>query len=376
MKKIGKQVAFLSTDAKNSRNGEGSFIRLLDGRIMYAYTEYYGGSWKDHATARISAIYSSDEGETWTAPSVLIEKDDTQQNIMSVSLVRLSDGKLGILYLAKFDLGNAHSCCMPYFRYSDNDGKTFGECIPLVEESGYYIINNDRICVTKGGRLLVPCAHSGKSINTEISILEAATIRIFYSDDNGRSWGTLPGTLYFKYSDGIGLQEPGILELDDGTLWVYCRTPYGYQYQAFSHDGGNTFSAIAPNFYFTSPDSPMLVKQLSRGTVAVFNPYGYNCTYERYEDWGAPRRTPYVCAVTSGDGSAFDSTGKSSVRHEYKKFTKCCYYIEDDVNESYCYPAIIETKDGFLVAYYHSDGTGICLRSGKITKVLFDEIDL
>ena len=39
MKKIGTKVVMLTTDAKNPRNGEGSFIRLKDGRIMYAYTE-------------------------------------------------------------------------------------------------------------------------------------------------------------------------------------------------------------------------------------------------------------------------------------------------------------------------------------------------
>ena len=61
MKKIGKEVLFLSTGEKNPRNGEGSLLRLKDGRILYAYTQYYGDSWQDHATARVAACYSSDE---------------------------------------------------------------------------------------------------------------------------------------------------------------------------------------------------------------------------------------------------------------------------------------------------------------------------
>ena len=61
MKKIGREVLFLKTGKGNPRNGEGSFIRLKDGRIMYAYTQYYGDDWNDHATARIAAYYSSDE---------------------------------------------------------------------------------------------------------------------------------------------------------------------------------------------------------------------------------------------------------------------------------------------------------------------------
>ena len=42
MKKIGKEVLFLSTCKENPRNGEGSFIQTKDGRIMFVYTQYYG----------------------------------------------------------------------------------------------------------------------------------------------------------------------------------------------------------------------------------------------------------------------------------------------------------------------------------------------
>jgi hypothetical protein len=55
-------------------------------------------------------------------------------------------------------------------------------------------------------------------------------------------------------------------------------------------------------------------------------------------------------------------------------FTANCHLLEDDQRESYCYPAILEVADGFLVSYYHSNGTGICLNSAKITKVRYDEL--
>ena len=35
-----------------------------------------------------------------------------------------------------------------------------------------------------------------------------------------------------------------------------------------------------------------------------------------------------------------------------------------------------ETEDGFLVAYYHSNGTGVCLNSTKITKITYNEIEI
>ena len=72
MKKIGKEVLFIRTKEGNPRNGESTFLRLKDGRIMFAYTEYYGDSGDDDAIAHLCACYSSDEGETWTAPELII----------------------------------------------------------------------------------------------------------------------------------------------------------------------------------------------------------------------------------------------------------------------------------------------------------------
>ena len=65
MKKIGKQVLFLETGKGNPRNGEGAFIRLKNGDILYAYTSYMGEDWADDAPARICACISGDEGEHW-----------------------------------------------------------------------------------------------------------------------------------------------------------------------------------------------------------------------------------------------------------------------------------------------------------------------
>ena len=50
MKTVGKTVLTLPTGEGNPRNGEGTFIRLKDGRIMYTYTRYYGDDWHDHTT--------------------------------------------------------------------------------------------------------------------------------------------------------------------------------------------------------------------------------------------------------------------------------------------------------------------------------------
>lgn len=50
------------------------------------------------------------------------------------------------------------------------------------------------------------------------------------------------------------------------------------------------------------------------------------------------------------------------------------YALEDDPNNGYCYPAIIEGEDYFLVAYYHSNDNECPLTCCKMVKVMYDEI--
>ena len=370
MKKIGKEVLFLSTGEHNPRNGEGSLIRLKDGRIMYAYTDYYGTEGDDHATARISAYYSSDEGESWVGGGVLVAKDDEALNIMSVSLLRMQNGDLGVAYLRKSMKGE-NLLCMPYLVRSSDEGKTFSEPLCCAAVDGYYVVNNDRLVRLKNGRILLPAAYHGESGYRA----RPGVLKVLYSDDDGRSWNISRDTVKSPYDDPVQLQEPGVYELPDGRVWMWCRTAYGHQYQCFSSDSGNTWGAIEPAFKFTSPDSPMQIRAVGKYTLAVFNPIAYTCLIEGREMWKSPKRTPYVCAVSRDGGLSFAENRKTFGNGGFDSFIDSAYLLEDDRTNSYCYPAILEVEDGFLVAYYHSNGALSCLNCGKITKVSFDEIE-
>ena len=369
MKKIGREVLFLKTRKENPRNGEGAFIRLLDGRIMYAYTEYYGESRHDHAVARISAVYSSDEGETWSERRVLTEKDENALNIMSVTLIRCGNGDLGLLYLRKFMNGD-RLLCMPYFARSANDGQSFSEPACCCSEDGYYVVNNDRVVRLKSGRLIFPLAYHG----TSGEMLTPGALTVCYSDDDGKSFCMMKHFVRSPYNDAVQLQEPGLYELSDGRLWMFCRTAYGHQYQCFSNDGGESFGELTPALRFTSPDSPMQVKAAHGYTLAVFNPLGYSCVRDARESWGSPKRTPLALAYCDDGGLSFVDTRTTPAGGGFLSFSERCRLLEDDMENSYCYPAIMEVNDGFLVAYYHSDNTDACLNATKITKVSLDEL--
>lgn len=369
MKKIGKEVLFLSTNTQNPRNGEGAMLRLQNGHILYAYTQYCGNDWGDHATARIAAYVSLDEGESWQNRGTLIEKDTNALNIMSVSLISLQNGNVGMLYLKKSMLGDK-LLCMPYFCRSADEGRTFGTSISCITQNGYWVVCNDRLTKTRNGRLLFAASYHGDSGYR----VHGGELFAVYSDDDGASWNLSESPICSPYSDDVKLAEPGIFELPDGRLWMWCRTAYGHQYQCFSEDGGKTWGPLSPALRFTSPDSPMVVKNVGDLTIAVFNPLAYNCLREEQEVWKSPKRTPLVCAVSKDGGRSFVFPFKTFGNGGFDDFTKDCYLPENNTQDSYCYPALLGVTDGFLIAYYHSNGTGICLNSTKITKVYFHEL--
>lgn len=88
--------------------------------------------------------------------------------------------------------------------------------------------------------------------------------------------------------------------------------------------------------------------------------------------WSAPKRTPLVLAISENDGREF-SDNKRVTGQLLESYKKAFYYIEDDLNESYCYPSIFGCDDYMLVSYYHSGGTNHCLSCGKVVKINYSE---
>ena len=101
MKKIGREVNFLGTSEFNQRNGEGAFIKLKNGTIMFGFTEFLDNDWDDDFCARISYILSEDSGETWSDKKVLFEKPEDAKNLMCLSFLRMNNGDIGAFFIHK-----------------------------------------------------------------------------------------------------------------------------------------------------------------------------------------------------------------------------------------------------------------------------------
>ena len=102
MKLVTSEIrAIISPSTGNPRNSEGAFISLDDGRIAYVYSRYTGTSFDDHARCSLAVIYSRD-GVDWDVehPTTVVDASDYGQiNVMSVSLLPMADGDIGLFFL-------------------------------------------------------------------------------------------------------------------------------------------------------------------------------------------------------------------------------------------------------------------------------------
>lgn len=361
LKKIGREVLFLKTGSGNPRNGEGSFIRLKNNDILFVYTAYAGDDWNDHCTASLYGCTSSDEGESWTQPFVVLKQPEDAMNLMSVSLLRMQNGDIGLFYLKKMQHhGEVVSAYL--LSRSKDEGKNWLEPTVCFDDKDYYVINNDRVIRLQSGKLMIPAAlHSIYAPkNKKGRVL--SPVYFITSDDDGKTFAKTGEPVYTSFENiSIGLQEPGVYQFEDGRIWAWYRTNLGYQYETFSDDEGDTWSPVQPNLLFSSPRAPMQVKKIGKYTLAIFNPI------PEHPANPAPfgmDRTPLMLAVSEQDGKDL-----RNVRDFHR-----LYLLEDDPKNAYCYPAIIETDTGFLAAYYHSNNTQQFLNCTKIIKVDWNEL--
>jgi hypothetical protein len=126
----GRIVLELPPSGENPRNSEGAFLKLKDDRLLFIYSKFVGGTWSDDASACLAARFSADEGETWSDDKIIISPQEHMAlNTMSVSLVRMMNGDIGLFYLIRYGW---HDMRLHLSRSSD-EGKTWDKptcCIP------------------------------------------------------------------------------------------------------------------------------------------------------------------------------------------------------------------------------------------------------
>jgi len=322
----------LKHSEENPRNSEGSFVLLNDGRIFYAYTRYAGDGWKDHCAADIYAVISADDGKSWEKPELVIS--NRTQNVMSVSLLRLQNGNIALVYLCKKRIADSEFIdCRPMICISTDEAKTWSSPIDIVgTPSIYLVVHNDRLIQLANGRLILPASYHRYVQNNQY----AAGIGLFFiSDDNGLSWRQSVNCCYPPEYLAAGLMEPGIIELKDKRLYCWFRTAGGCQYKSYSHDCGENWTAPVPASEFPSPSSPLSMKRdpYSQNLAAVWNDWHPERSVAFVQ--GSNGRSPLVLARSCDEG-------KTWIDH---------IVLENALDHGFAYTAMLFAKNKLFLGY-------------------------
>ena len=319
------KLRLLPPSPENPRNSEGSFVQLWDGSLFFAYSHFYGGA-RDNSTARIAGRFSYDGGRTWTENDVLVVGNEGSENVMSVSLLRLRSGPIALFYILKNSWGD----CKLVMRTSDDEAQTWSEKGCAIPHEGYHVINNDRVVQLSTGRLVAPTAYHPCPDSTWESWTHRGISTCALSDDEGRTWRMSRTWLEAPQESKSGLQEPGVVELEDGSLMMLMRTDLGCQFRSYSHDGGDTWTPAEPTNIF-SPTSPASMKRIpSTGDLLlVWNDHTHVGPEFR------EKRTPLTTAVSRDEGRTWERVKA----------------LEDDPEGCFCYTAITFVNDSVVLGY-------------------------
>ena len=336
-----EKIPLLPPGPGNPRNSEGDFIELKDGRILLIYSHFTGGG-SDHAAGHLAARISSDKGKTWTDKDAIIVEKEGGFNVMSVSLLRLKTGEIALFYLRK----NSLTDCRPVMRLSRDEGQSWSEPVLCISEVGYNVLNNDRAVQLKSGRLVLPVAlHNTPAQNKFDS---RGVISCYLSDDNGQTWRQSKTR---QQGDKLTLQEPGVIELKQGRLMMFCRTPHGSQYVSFSQDQGETWTAFEPS-NIKSTQSPATIERIPQtgDLLLVWN------NNDKVDEVYRGKRTPFHVAISRDEGKTWEKTKT----------------LEDDPNGWYCYTAMDFVGDHVLLGHCAGDRRNGGLNTTQITRFSLD----
>ncbi len=264
----------------------GPFVTLGDGTIL--------------AVDEQRTMLSQDDGRTWS-PRPLFRQPEKFRCRGERALVRTRDGVLVLAFLNSAEQvfrwdqskgGPLPECRLPvYVVRSLDDGKTWEE--PQMIQEGYCGALRTLIQL-RSGRLV---------LGSQIAVRDPGRHVCFthVSDDEGKSWKkseVIDLGEYGGYGDHGGGIEPTLAELKDGRLWMLIRTYRGCFSEAFSTDGGLTWTDIRPSKIEAS-GSPGQLRRLQSGRLVLF----WNRFIDKEKRTG--RREQLSMAFSEDDGATW-----------------------------------------------------------------------
>ena len=354
---LGKVIRYIRPAENNPRNSEGAFYTFPDGRIIFIYSRYKGTSFADGATADLYMLESLDGGETFTDVGTVFTCEELGgSNIMSVSLLPMRDGSVGLFFIKKFSNNTDTIMLSKSF-----DGRVWSEPKRIVAEEGYYVLNNDRVIRLSDGRIVMPYSYHWKhdvlTKNGNVLYYEPGTIFVYGSDDDENFYRLSQG--YTINNSKAGCQEPLLIQHKDGRIECYIRTDLGYQLKMTAKDDTLLEWTEPEKTNFVSLEAPMSMKYIDDDTLLAIWSTTRDDVDPDYFVWKKNRisagRSYFVYALSHDGGKTFSEPRE----------------LEFDLTRGFCYTAIHVVGDSVLLAYCSGGGGEelCCLNRITIRKI-------
>ena len=293
----------------HKRYGAPALVELKDGRILLAYDEWtILGETNDFSDTLVKARYSEDGGRTWGRPFVLQENFSRMGRIGNPNLFRLQSGGIGFVYSEL----NSHTDKVYFFKTSTDEAETWSSPVQVTGEPAYYVMNNHRVIQHSSGRLLAPfCFVPDISKRQDYSFIGFC----YYSDDDGATWHRGKKVELPRYP--VGIQEPGLVELKDGSVLMIIRNAHERVYRSVSRDRGVSWSDPEPMEQLVAPVAPATIMRVPRtGDLAIVWNY-------------SPKvRTPLAIAVSKDEGGTWENI--KYLESGYFSYAYCAFLFPAD----------------------------------------------
>jgi hypothetical protein len=298
-------------------------LRLQDGRIAVVLR---GGAGHLGIQGRLDMVFSSDEGKSWTRPTLVIDSPLDDRN---PALGQVRDGSLVVAYLrlAKYDEQGRYNTKLDkadstWVTRSEDGSKTWGESTPIDVSDIGWGSPYGKILTLPGGDMLL-ALYGGPVRAPGMTVADSDNSYLYRSTDNGRTWKR------FATIGRKGFNETALLRLASGKLLAAMRSAAGGElWLTDSSDNGKSWGE--PRKLVPAKVHPADLLILPDQRVLLVTGY---------------RVGPFGVRGLVGDGE-----GHFDLEQHF-------LLVNDATNTDCGYPSSVLLKDGRVLTVYYAVGS-------------------
>jgi acyl-CoA thioesterase-1 len=295
--------------------------KLADGTLLTPYSLDLQTCW---------IVTSKDHGKTWSEPRKVFTNPDGGYACDPDTFVL--GNTVGVLETRVPPPYPPYTRSETWGVFSEDGGQTWGEPVQVSVPHQYLVGKIHRLITLDDGSLLMPVSYDvqmekDQPVSDEGTMVLASGVLV--SRDRGRTWvdqgpfvtGTPP-----HLSGTDGMDEPAIVKLPDGELFMVARTGDVHPWESRSRDLGRTWSTPKAS-PLTGNNAPCAMAVLRNGWIVIV------------WDNSPCERAPLCAAISKDRGHRWSRPRVISPT-----------YAE--------YPSVIQADDGTIVATYNAPAEG------------------